>query len=115
MNLGTTLGNLAGQYGNMGSALYGLRGQDANAMMGIGGMQQGQDQRFKDLAYQNYVGQYALPYQTLGQAFNIGTSALPYMGGTQGTQAYTQQQGGTNPFLDWAGVGLGAYGAYQNS
>ena len=115
MNLGTTLGNLAGQYGNMGSALYGLRGQDANAMMGIGGMQQGQDQRMMDLAYQNYVGQYALPYQTLGQAFNIGTSALPYMGGTQGTQAYTQQEAGTNPFLDWAGVGLGAYGAYQNS
>lgn len=115
MNLGTTLGNLAGQYGNMGSALYGLRGQDANAMMSIGGMQQDQDQRMMDLAYQNFVGQYALPYQTLGQAFNIGTSALPYMGGVQGTQGYTQTEGGTNPFLDWAGVGLGAYGAYQNA
>ena len=115
MNLGTTMGNLAGQYGNMGSALYGLRGQDANTMMNIGGMQQQQDQRFDDLGYQNFVGQYALPYQTLGQAFNMGNSAAPYMGGVQGSQAYNQTVGDSNPFLDWAGVGLGAYGAYQNS
>jgi hypothetical protein len=32
-----------------------------------------------------------------------------------GQQAYTQQAGGTNPWLDWAGVGLGAYGAYKNA
>ena len=115
MNLGTTMGNLAGQYGNMGSSLYGLRGQDANTMMNIGNLQQGQDQKFKDLAYQNFVGQYALPYQTLGQAFNMGNSAAPYMGGVQGTSAYTQETGGSNPWLDAAGVGLQGYGLYQNS
>jgi len=115
MNLGTTMGNLAGQYGNMGSTLYGLRGQDANTMMNIGNLQQGQDQKFKDLAYQNFVGQYALPYQTLGQAFNMGNSAAPYMGGVQGTSAYTQETGGSNPWLDAAGVGLQGYGLYQNA
>ena len=115
MNLGTTMGNLAGQYGNMGSSLYGLRGQDANTMMNIGNLQQGQDQKFKDLAYQNFVGQYALPYQTLGQAFNMGNSAAPYMGGVQGTSAYTQDMGGSNPWLDAAGVGLQGYGLYQNA
>ena len=115
MNLGTTMGNLAGQYGNMGSTLYGLRGQDANTMMNIGNLQQAQDQKFKDLAYQNFVGQYALPYQTLGQAFNMGNSAAPYMGGVQGTSAYTQETGGSNPWLDAAGVGLQGYGLYQNA
>ena len=115
MNLGTTMGNLAGQYGNMGSTLYGLRGQDANTMMNIGNLQQGQDQRLKDIAYQNFVGQYALPYQTLGQAFNIGTSAVPYMGGVQGTSAYTQEVGGSNPWLDAAALGLQGYGRYQNA
>ena len=115
MNLGTTMGNLAGQYGNMGSTLYGLRGQDANTMMNIGNLQQGQDQKFKDLAYQNFVGQYALPYQTLGQAFNMANSAAPYMGGVQGTSAYTQETGGSNPWLDAAGVGLQGYGLYQNA
>ena len=115
MNLGTTMGNLAGQYGNMGSSLYGLRGQDANTMMNIGNLQQGQDQKFKDLAYQNFVGQYALPYQTLGQAFNMGNSAAPYMGGVQGTSAYTQETGGSNPWLDAASIGLQGYGLYQNA
>ena len=115
MNLGTTMGNLAGQYGNMGSTLYGLRGQDANTMMNIGNLQQAQDQKFKDLAYQNFVGQYALPYQTLGQAFNMANSAAPYMGGVQGTSAYTQETGGSNPWLDAAGLGLQGYGLYQNT
>ena len=45
----------------------------------------------------------------------MGNSAAPYMGGVQGSQAYNQTVGDSNPFLDWAGVGLGAYGAYQNS
>jgi hypothetical protein len=109
------MGNLGGQYGNMGSNLYGLGGQDINRMMNVGGMQQGQQQRYNDLAYQNFMGQYALPYQTLGQAFNIGNQSLPYMGGVTGDQSYSTTAGGSNPFLDWASVGLGAYGAYKNS
>jgi len=115
MNLATTLSNLGGAYGGLGSNLYGLGGQDINRMMGMGSAQQQQQQRLDDVAYQNFVGQYALPYQTLGQAFNIGNQALPYMGNVMGQQAYTQQAGGTNPWLDWAGVGLGAYGAYKNA
>ena len=113
MNLATTLSNLGGAYGGLGSSLYGLGGQDINRMMGMGSAQQQQEQRMNDIAYQNFVGQYALPYQTLGQGFNIGTGALPYMGGVKGQQEYSQTAGGTNPWLDWAGVGLGAYGAYR--
>ena len=115
MNLATMMGNLGGQYQNMGSNLYGLGGQDINRMMNVGNMQQQQQQRYNDLAYQNFLGQYSLPYQTLGQAFNIGNQALPYMGNVQGQQAYTQRADGSNPWLDWAGVGLGAYGMYKNN
>tara|TARA_R100000664_G_scaffold14349_2_gene22546 strand:- start:25404 stop:26570 length:1167 start_codon:yes stop_codon:yes gene_type:complete len=115
MNLATMMGNLGGQYQNMGANLYGLGGQDINRMMNVGNMQQQMQQRYDDLAYQNFMGQYALPYQTLGQAFNIGNQALPYMGGVTGDQAYTTTAGGSNPFLDWASVGLGAYGAYKNA
>ena len=114
MNLSTMMGNLGGQYQNMGSSLYGLGGQDVNRMMNVGNMQQGQQQRYNDLAYENYMGQYSLPYQTLGQAFNIGNSALPHMGGVQGQQGFTQNADGSNPWLDWAGVGLGGYGMYKD-
>jgi len=83
-------------------------------MMNIGGMQQQQQQQRDDLAYQNFVGQYALPYQTLGQAFNIGTGAAPYMGSVGTQQGYSQTAGGQNPLLDWMGAGLGAYGVYKD-
>jgi hypothetical protein len=108
-------GNLGGQYGGLGSNLYAMGGQDINRMMGVGNMQQQMQQRYNDLAYQNFMGQYALPYQTLGQAFNIGNQALPYMGGVTGDQAFSQTAGGSNPWLDWAGVGLGAYGIYKDA
>ena len=115
MNLATMFGNLGGQYGGLGSNLYAMGGQDINRMMGVGNMQQQQQQQYNDLAYQNYMGQYALPYQTLGQAFNIGNQALPYMGGVTGDQSFSQTAGGSNPWLDWAGVGLGAYGIYKDA
>ncbi len=114
MNLGTALGNLGGAYGGLGTSLYGLGGQDVNRMMNIGTMQQQQQQRMDDLAYQNFVGQYALPYQTLGQAFNIGTGAAPYMGSVGTQQGYQQTSSGQNPLLDWMGAGLGAYGVYKD-
>tara|TARA_Y100000310_G_C20626406_1_gene786153 strand:- start:14 stop:1183 length:1170 start_codon:yes stop_codon:yes gene_type:complete len=115
MNLATMFGNLGGQYGGLGSNLYAMGGQDINRMMGVGSAQQQMQQQYNDLAYQNFMGQYALPYQTLGQAFNIGTQAVPAMGGVTGQQSYTQTAGESNPWLDWAGVGLNAYGIYQNA
>ena len=115
MHLASMFGNLGGQYGAMGTNLYGLGGQDINRMMGVGSAQQQMQQQYNALAYQNFMGQYALPYQTLGQAFNIGTPAVPAMGGVTGQQAYSQTAGESNPWLDWAGVGLNAYGIYQNA
>ena len=56
----------AGQtYGGLASALPGAAREDINLMMGIGGLQRGMGQAGLDLDYQNFVGQYNLPGQTL--------------------------------------------------
>ena len=80
-------------------------------MMGMGGMQRGMDQRGLDLGYGNFVGQYNLPMQTLGQIGGMATGWAPAMGGT--TLQQGQQGNTTNPLMQAAGTALTAYGALK--
>ena len=113
---GAQLGQLGMGAGQQMSGLgYGasqLLGTDINRMMGIGGMQRGMDQRGLDLGYGNFVGQYNLPMQTLGQVGDMATGWSPAMGGTTLQQKTTGQQ--TNPLMQAAGTALTAYGAFNN-
>ena len=63
--------NVGGQMAGLGQGLSALRQGDVNSMMNIGGMQRGQNQAGLDLAYQNFVGQYNLPTQLIGQTAGI--------------------------------------------
>ena len=106
--LGQMYQGAGGQMANYGQGISGLYGTDINRMMGMGSAQQGMDQRALDLAYQNYVGQYNLPLQTIGQYGQLATGMAPAMGGTQ---LVNQAAGNTtNPLMQGLGMGLTAYG-----
>lgn len=83
--LGTGLGqNLAGYgqaTGAMGQQLAGLQQADINRTMGMGGLNRGRTQSEMDLAYQNFVGQYNLPMQTLQNVGSLTASLAPIAGG----------------------------------
>ena len=103
--------NLGAQIGNIGGAQQGLMGTDIARLYGMGGMQQGQDQRGLDLDYGNFVGAYNLPGQTIGQAGSMATGFAPAMGGTTLGQTSTGRT--TNPLMQAAGTGIAAYGALK--
>ena len=68
-------------YGVMAQALPGLQGQDIGRMMGMGGLGRGRSQSKMDLAYQDFVGRYNLPMQTIQNAGAIAASLGPLAGG----------------------------------
>lgn len=65
----------------MASLLPQLQQQDISSMMGMGGMGRGRQQSLMDLNYQNYVGQYNLPMQTLQNVGALTASLGPMAGG----------------------------------
>ena len=75
------LAGYGGQYGGMASLLPQLQQQDVASMMGMGGMGRGRQQSLMDLNYQNYVGQYNLPMQTLQNVGALTASLGPMAGG----------------------------------
>ncbi len=75
------LGGIGNLYGNMAPALQALQGQDVQRMMGMGGLGRGRSQSLMDLGYQNFVGQYNLPMQTLQNVGAITASLGPLAGG----------------------------------
>ena len=99
-----------------GLASLGLQGQqmgtqDINTLLGIGGLQQQQDQQALNVAQQNALAQQQLPFQQLGFLGDIfrGVPALQQ----QTTQTYTPP-----PSLLSQGIGLlgaGLYGGFFNS
>ena len=99
--------------GQLGTQAYGMQQQDVNRLMGLGGLQRNMQQRLADVDYGNFVGQYNLPGQLLGQ--NIGATA-PLIGPLGGTQSINRYQTGTgsDSLMDMAGTALGAYGAYKD-
>ena len=83
--LGQTTGALGAQIGQMGTqtAALGQLGQqmgvqDINTLLGIGGLQQGQQQKGLDITRENLLAQQALPFQRVGFLSDIfrGVPAL---------------------------------------
>ena len=106
--LGLGAGSQIAGLGSLGSSLMGT---DINRLLGMGGMQQGLDQRGLDLAYGNFVGQYNLPMQTIGAAAGLASGLAPSMGGT--TLQSGQAGNTTNPLMQTLGTALTAYGAFK--
>ena len=78
---GQGLASLGGAYGGMGPPRQTLQQADIQRMMGIGGLFRGRDQSLMDLNYQNFVGQYNLPMQTLQNVGALTASLGPMAGG----------------------------------
>ena len=83
--LGQTTGALGAQIGQMGTqtAALGQLGQqmgvqDINTLLGVGGLQQGQQQKGLDVTRENLLAQQALPFQRVGFLSDIfrGVPAL---------------------------------------
>ena len=101
--------NMAG----LGAQRYGLQGQDINRLMQGGQMQQGMQQRIADTDYGNFVGQYNLPNQIIGQGIGLSSPVLGALGGSQNINRY-QTGTGSDSLMDNLGTALAAYGAYKN-
>ena len=91
---------------------YGLQGQDINRLMQGGGMQQGMQQRIADTDYGNFVGQYNLPSQIIGQGIGMTSPVLGALGGTSTTNRYMTGTG-SDSLMDNLATALSAYGAYK--
>jgi len=105
------LGSLGGMYGGMAPALQGLQTGDINRTMQFGGLGRGRQQSLMDLGYQNFVGQYNLPMQTLQNVGALTASLGPMAGGYgyagQGMPTEFPGGGAYQP----AGGGIGTPGA----
>ena len=101
--------NMAG----LGAQQYGLQGQDINRLMQGGQMQQGMQQRIADTDYSNFVGQYNLPSQIIGQGMGMTSPLVGQLGGTSNTNQYSSGSG-SDSFMDNLSTALAAYGTYKN-
>ena len=112
--LGSTTGALGRTVGQLGTATAGLGQlgqqmgvQDVNTLLGVGSLQQGQDQRALDIARANALAEQALPYQQIGFMSDIfrGVPALQ--------QTYsTRTQPGPDRGSQLLGLGIAGLGAY---
>ena len=93
--------------------MYNLIGSDINRLGTVGALQQAQDQRGLDLDFSNFVGQYNLPLETIGQIGQIGAGFAPALGSqTQATT--TSEGGGSNPLMQGLGTLIAGYGMLNN-
>jgi hypothetical protein len=108
-------GNLGNMYGGMASMLPQLQTGDINRTMGMGGLGRGRGQSLDDLAYQNFVGQYNLPMQTLGNVGALTASLGPMAGGYgyAGQGMPTEFPGGSAYQPSTGGIGTPGAGSYQ--
>ena len=113
LGLGQFQGDTGRGMAGLGTQAYGMMGQDVNRLMGLGGVQQGMQQRLADVDYGNFVGQYNEPYNTLGQTIGMTQPLLGGLGGMADTSRYSTS-GGSDSVMDMLGTGLAAYGAYKN-
>ena len=113
--LGSTTGTLGQSLGQMGTASAGIgqlgqqmNVQDINSLMGVGALDQQQDQREYDITRANDLARQNLPYQQVGFMSDIfrGVPALQ-----QTTSTTTAPGPSTSSQLLGLGIaGLGAYG-----
>ena len=109
VNLGQLGLGAGSQLAGLGSLGSSLAGTDINRLLGMGGMQQGLDQRGLDLAFGNFVGQYNLPMQTIGAAAGLASGLAPALGGTTLQSGMTGNE--TNPLMQALGTAATLYGA----
>ena len=88
--------------GQLGNNLGALQRQDIGLLGSVGGANRNMNQATNDLAYQNFVGQYNLPSQLLGQYSGIAQGIGP-LGGAQ-----SGQTSGT-PGIDYTSSALGGF------
>tara|TARA_Y100001973_G_C5205592_1_gene341315 strand:- start:154 stop:1608 length:1455 start_codon:yes stop_codon:yes gene_type:complete len=81
-SLGQGLGQLGTQQLNIGRQLPALQRADVQLLGNIGGTQRGMQQAGLDLDYQNFVGQYNLPMQTIANVAGIFGGLAPLAGST---------------------------------
>ena len=110
-NLGQLGLGAGSQLAGLGALSSSLAGTDITRLLGMGGMQQGLDQRGLDLAFGNFVGQYNLPMQTIAGAANLASGLAPSMGGT--TVQQTSAGNDTNPLMQALGTASTLYGAFK--
>ena len=97
------LGTIGQGYMGLASALPQLQQGDINQQLALGGLGRGRQQSLMDLGYQNFVGQYNLPMQTLQNVGSITSALGPlaggygYAGATPATNAAYQPLGGITP------------------
>ena len=103
---GTQMGGLqqstGNQMGAIGNNLGNLQRQDIGLLGSVGGANRGMNQATNDLAYQNFVGQYNLPQNLLGQYSGIAQGISPLAGAT----GYNMT---TTPNVDYLSSGLGGF------
>ena len=105
-SLGAQQGNLATQGAALGQAAQGMGQQDTNMLYNLGSSQQRQLQSELDASRQNELTQNMQPYQQLGFVSDI------YRGAPTSQMAVTTQSQATpSPFMQAAGLGIGAVSA----
>ena len=107
--LGQTVGQLGMQTAGLGQLGQQMGVQDINTLLGIGGLQQGQDQRQLDVTRANQLAQQALPFQRIGFMSDIfrGVPALQQTYSTTTTPPPSR----TSQLLGLGIAGLGAAGS----
>ena len=107
--LGQTVGQLGMQTAGLGQLGQQMGVQDVNTLLGIGGLQQQQDQRGLDVTRANQLAQQALPFQRIGFMSDIfrGVPALQQTYSTTTTPPPSR----TSQLLGLGIAGLGAAGS----
>jgi hypothetical protein len=106
--LGQGLGQLGQQTMGIASALPSLQRADVQLLGNIGSTQRGMEQAGLDLGYQNFVGQYNLPMQTLTNVAGV----FGPLAGLAGSTTALQPLSNTSSYLG-SGLGNAVYGGGQ--
>ena len=99
-------GQLAGQTAGLGQLGQQMYGADIGQLQQAGALRQSQAQNVLDAQRQTQMLAQQEPFQRLSFASGILT-------GTPASQMTVQQQPGTNPFMQAAGLGIMGLGAYK--
>ena len=105
-NLGKQTSGIGGMMAGLGAQTQQLGQSDVNQLMGIGGMQQQQQQRMFDVNTANTAAMENAPFQRLSAGAGIMGQLLPGGAGTQVVAPFAQ----TNPYAQAAGLAATAAG-----
>jgi len=104
--LGRATSGIGGAMAGLGGQLQQQQRQDVNQLLGIGGLQQQQAQREKDVGTANIAAMENAPFQRLSTSAGILQQLLPNLTGSQVIAPFAQP----NPYAQMAGLVAGAGG-----